>query len=130
MCLEPDEAMLNTLHALQYEPEVLGLLNHGAWIDYLKTTADITLCCSLAESYGFVASEAMQIGVPVVASNAIKFAHDELTIKHNTPQMIADRIEHAITHHERLAGECSSLASVEADYQIVEYLRQLRRIAV
>ena len=128
LCMEPDLAIRNTLHALQYQPDVMGLLDHGQWLDFLRTTADVVLCCSLAESYGFVAAEAMQTGVPVVASNAIKFAHRELTIDANTPQTIAYRISFAIDNHRRMATECAALASGEAAFQVAEYLRQINRI--
>lgn len=125
LCLTPDATIKNTLRALDMPTTIKGLLPHSEWIEYLRSAADAVLCCSLAESYGFVAAEAMQSGVPVVASNAIRFAHPELTVAVNTPAMVASRIELAIDCHQRLAAESAEMASREARTQVSEYLRRI-----
>jgi glycosyltransferase involved in cell wall biosynthesis len=45
----------------------------SAYMDWMAMTIDLTLCCSLTESFGLIAVESMLMGIPVVGSHAIEF---------------------------------------------------------
>lgn len=79
---------------------------------------DIFVSPSLDEPFGIVFLEAMQAGLPIVASNTVGareiFTHREnaLIVKVNDPQELADAIESLIEDHELaalLAREASEL---------------------
>jgi glycosyltransferase involved in cell wall biosynthesis len=125
LCVEPNKQTQNLLHALQLPADVRGLLPHGEWLDLLRTEADVVLCCSHAESYGFVAAEAMQIGVPVIASPAIRFADPVLTTPGKTPGQIAGKIAVAKQDHQERASEAVKLGRQAAEDQLRNYLKQI-----
>lgn len=110
LAMEPDKQMIKMINALEINAEKVGYLPHNRWIELLRDRADVVLSVSLAESFGFVASEAMCVGVPAVASQAVAFALPELVANPNDPSDIARKIELAVSDHRSLA-ERSSVAA-------------------
>lgn len=83
----------------------VGKLNHAEWLATLRDEIDIAVCVSASESLCYVATEAMQTGVPVVHSSAIRFADDPISkADPNNPQSIAIAIW-KVTHDYRTCSE-------------------------
>lgn len=79
--------------------------------EYLALAAamDVTLCASLSESYGYAAAEAVELGVPVVATRAVRsFDAGPLTV--GDPSSVAE-VAGAI----QLALEDASVAEAQRD---------------
>lgn len=127
-CVEGGRSVANTAHALGLPIQRLGLLDHADWLNLLGRDADVVLCVSHAESYGFVAAEAMQMGVPVVASDAIRFADPDLVVSTGSPEAIAAAVEKAIGNYAAHAAKASQLAREAAEQQASEYVVRLQRI--
>lgn len=128
LCMERRDSMQETLDQLRLDHEWRGRLSHPDWIRLLQETPDLVLCCSLAESYCYVAVEAMQVGVPVVASDAIRFAPAALTARSNEPADVAAKIEEALRDHRTHAAEAAELGRASAERQRTEYLNRICEI--
>ena len=125
LCLNPDRMFRNTLHALRLDADVRGLLPHDQWIDLLRDEADLVLCCSHAESYCFIAVEAMQIGVPVVSSSAVRFTPPDQVAPGGTPSAIAETVEYVLSHYPQCVANGIESASTSAKQQRSHYVSQI-----
>ncbi len=97
-------------------------MNHAKWLQYLRTRVDVVLQVSYAESFNNVACEAMQAGVPAVASSTIRFADPELQADPNSPGDIAAKVQHALAEYPRYCLRAadhgaSAVAANEASYR-------------
>ena len=103
MCCNPTKEMEFFMKALKIRAVGHGLIPHTKWINFLKKGADIVLQPALAESYNYVATEAQQCGVPVVAGASVRAADPEITVADpNSVPQIVEAIEHTIeTYDER-----------------------------
>lgn len=125
ICMDHKESMQDFIDQMGIEHEWKGRLPHGEWLEFLQQEADIVLCCSLAESFGYVAIEAMQSGVPVVASDAIHFADPDLIVRGNCPDDIAYAVKVALKEYERFAERSAKIGREVAEKQNRVYLERL-----
>lgn len=126
LCTRRTAAMAAVVEQLGVDHQWRGQLPHPQWIEFLRSEADVVLCCSLAESFNFVAAEAMQLGVPVVASDAIRFRDPALRAKHTDPMEIAAKIDAALDDY---ADRCDAAASLAAETVAEQEREYLSRIA-
>lgn len=128
LCTRHHPPLASVLKQLGVDYEWRGHLPHGQWLDFLRTEADLVLCCSLAESFCFVASEAMSIGVPVIASDAIRFADPRLLVNHTDATDIAKTIDDALDDYPSHCQRAAELGSAVVDQQRREYVQRIARL--
>ena len=82
VCSEPDDSFGHIRNLFPDTKFVFHWwLEHEAYLQVLREQCDVLLHCSFDESFCYAASEAMQMGIPVLCTPAIPFA-DELTTCH------------------------------------------------
>lgn len=129
LCVNPTPQILNALKALDLPCDFRGCMPHPKWLNFLRTTADVVLTVSLAESYGFVAAEAAQLGVPIVASDVIRFADPFMVVPTGDPVAIADKLDFVLYEHEHAANRAAKFARASAELQLSGYLRRIEWLA-
>lgn len=127
-CTRHSPALQRALDAMQIQHEWQGFLDHPSWIDLLHDRADVVLACSLAESFCFVAAEAMAAGVPVVASHAIRFADPRLVANHTDPVDIARAIDAALDEYRENCDKATELGAAVMERQQRGYLDAVHRL--
>jgi glycosyltransferase involved in cell wall biosynthesis len=120
--------VIDAADALGVPHEARGYLPHDEWLDLLRGEADLVLCCSLAESFGYVAAEAMQAGVPVIASPAIRFADPTLVADPSDARDIARKIDAALGDYRDRCRRAAHLGGLTLRRQRAGYLAGIRRI--
>lgn len=128
LCMDHSTSMQQMIDHMGIEYEWQGNLSHGEWIKYLQHEPDVVLCCSLAESFGYVAAEAMQSGVPVVASNVIRFADPDLVAMTGEPGDIASKIQLALRNHEHYSKEAVRRGQEAIEEQNREYVARIGKL--
>lgn len=104
---EKTELLVNTMKALGVDlsdkssrHKIIPTMPHAKWICYLSEEPDLILQCSYSESFNNVACEAMQVGVPVVTSDAIKIGCKEHRADANDPMSIVRAIEEILGNYK------------------------------
>lgn len=129
MAMKPSREVLIMAKLLGLPLKVHNRLPHDKWLNLLQH-ADLVMSASLAESFCFVASEAMQIGVPTIVSPAIKFGDGYLTADPNDPESICQAIHRAVgVRHERNCQVAHNLASQAVSKRNKDYVEQVNRLA-
>lgn len=129
LCMDPSHTIQQVVDRLGIECEWRGKLEHADWLSFLQHEPDVVLCCSLAESFGYVAAEAMASGVPVVGSDAIRFCDPALRAQTASPEDIAAKISRALSAHSLYAATAAKLGREVADRQTAGYLAKIEMLA-
>lgn len=129
LCLDPPPWMVNVLKACGIKAKCHGLLDHSKWLAFLKTEADLLLQCSYTESFNISACEAMQSGVPVISTPAVKIADQELASPPDSPVKIADKIKTAIESYGVYSQRAAHLGQVAAQETRQLYKNAIDRVA-
>jgi glycosyltransferase involved in cell wall biosynthesis len=122
VCVNPTDALERTLDLLNLHPSRLGHMAHNDWLEYLRTEADVLLQVSLTESYNMAATEAQQIGVPVIASATVHAADPELTVSDpNSTADITAKIQQAAADYRNYTVRAHQHGRASADQRNSEY---------
>lgn len=129
LAMKPTREVLIMAKLLGLTLKVHNRLPHSQWLQFLSH-CDLVMSASLAESFCFVAAEAMQIGVPTIVSPAIKFGDGYLTADPNDPESICEAIHRAVgVCHERNCNNAHKLARQAVAARNATYVKQVNRLA-
>lgn len=134
---EKTELLLNTMKAMGVDlgnrespHKHIPTMSHENWLNYLATVPDVILQCSYAESFNNVVCEAMQMGIPVVASEAIRSSDPVFRADPNSPTSIQNAIENVLADYkqacERAADHGANVAKSCQDRYLsaIEYIKE------
>lgn len=129
LCMAVPDWIKSMLRALRIEAFCPGMMDHAKWLEYLKTTPDVVLQCSYAESFNNIALEAMQMGVPVITSPAIRFGLPQIQADPNSPSDIVTSLTIALEKHRALSAESVNIAREVAQFTIETFNDSMNRLA-
>lgn len=123
VCVKPDKHLNYLFKAYQLRATLYSVMDHGRWIQFLKTVPDIMLQPSLSESYNCVCTEAMQAGVPTIGSECVAACDPKLTLRdpNDVRQMVA-AIEAVADDHKRFAERATIFGRRSAVDQAEAYV--------
>lgn len=127
MAMNPTKEVAILAKLLDLPLKVYNRLPHPKWLELLRN-ADVVMSASVAESFCFVASEAMQLGVPTVVSPAIKFGDPCLCADPNDPQALADALLRAVAYTDETTEAAHKLARQAVERRNRCYVEQVERL--
>jgi glycosyltransferase involved in cell wall biosynthesis len=128
LCMTVPDWIKSMLRALRIEAFCPGMMDHAKWLEYLKTTPDVVLQCSYAESFNNLALEAMQMGVPVVTSPVIRFGLPQIQADPNSPSDIAQSLRIALETHRELSEESVKVSGEVARTSVETFNASMSRL--
>lgn len=132
---EKTELLLNTMKAMGVDlasrespHKHIPTMSHENWLNYLATVPDVILQCSYAESFNNVVCEAMQMGIPVVASEAIRSSDPVFRADPNNPTAIQNAIESVLADYQQACDRAAEYGTNVAKSCQDKYLSAIEHI--
>jgi len=127
LAMDPSKQLLNLIKVLELPVKLHGRLPHPRWITLLKEM-DLCFSVSIAESFCFVASEAMQLGVPTISNECVSFSDPLLRAHINDPSDIKEKAQYALDNYQECSKRSYKLANDAVKQREIDYVNQVKRL--